>query len=85
MELQKFYQINTGNNVVYVVTGTEKKSDALKFVSQYKKEKYASMILNYRVVNAKIVGNDLYVGSNDALSEINGVSCLAVMRKKMNL
>ena len=84
MEVQKFYQTNTNNNIVYVVTGAEKKSDALKFVSRYKKEKYAKMALTYNVVKGKVVdGEELYVGGD--LSDINGTDCMAVYRKSIKL
>ena len=84
MELRKFYHVDT-NDVVYVVIGAESKSKALKFVSQYKKFKYATMVLTHKVVNAKIVGEDLYVGNNDALNELHGVTCYAVARKNVAL
>ena len=84
MELQKFYQINT-NNIVYVVTGAIKKAQALKYVSQYKKEKYTSMLLTHNVIRAKIVNNDLYVGNNETLNKMDGIDCFAVYRKIIKL
>lgn len=84
MELQKFYQINT-NNIVYVVTGAIKKAQALKYVSQYKKEKYTSMLLTHNVIRAKIVNNDLYVGNNETLNKMDGIDCFAVYRKSIKL
>ena len=84
MELQKFYQIKT-DDVVYVVTGAEKKADAFKFVSRYKKLKFATMLLSYKIVSAKIVDSDLYIGSAEALAELDGIDCYAITRKSVKL
>ena len=82
MQLHKFYHVGTGE-LIYVVTGAKSRIEAFKFVSQYKKMKYANMFLTHKVVKGRIENDeDLYTGN---LKEVYGVDCWVVARNNIEL